>query len=151
EVPRIFQMLRDRSHHVVAIGIRAEKVADLIRHPDQMLDIHRGPSYLAGACAGISAGASRRSGTWPAGSGNTCTAVTLYSGQLVAQSEFSVVTTLVPLSGKWKVVYTTPGATRSVITARKVMEPARLATVTHAPSLMPRCSASCGWISRRSS
>src|SRR5690606_13205868 len=32
------------------------------------------------------------------------TAVTLYSGQLVAQSEASVVTTLAPDSGKWKVV-----------------------------------------------
>ena len=31
--------------------------------------------------------------------GITCTAVTLYSGQLVAQSEFSVVTTLAPDSG----------------------------------------------------
>jgi hypothetical protein len=29
----------------------------------------------------------------------TCTAVTLYSGQFVAQSEFSVVTTLAPDSG----------------------------------------------------
>ena len=34
----------------------------------------------------------------------TCTAVTLYSGQLVAQSEFSVVTTFAPVSGKWNVV-----------------------------------------------
>ena len=34
----------------------------------------------------------------------TCTAVTLYSGQLVAQSELSVVITLAPDSGKWKVV-----------------------------------------------
>ena len=34
----------------------------------------------------------------------TCTAVTLYSGQLVAQSEFSVVTTLAPVTGWWKVV-----------------------------------------------
>ena len=38
----------------------------------------------------------------------TCTAVTLYSGQLVAQSECSVVTTLAPVTGWWKVVYTTP-------------------------------------------
>jgi hypothetical protein len=35
---------------------------------------------------------------------DTCTAVTLYSGQLVAQSELSVVITLAPDSGKWKVV-----------------------------------------------
>ena len=34
----------------------------------------------------------------------TCTAVTLYSGQFVAQSEFSVVITLAPLTGWWKVV-----------------------------------------------
>src|SRR3990167_6683591 len=33
-----------------------------------------------------------------------CTAVTLYSGQLVAQSELSVVITLAPDSGWWKVV-----------------------------------------------
>src|SRR6478735_7803187 len=35
---------------------------------------------------------------------STCTAVTLYSGQFVAQSEFSVVTTLAPVTGWWKVV-----------------------------------------------
>ena len=35
---------------------------------------------------------------------STCTAVTLYSGQLVAQSELSVVITLAPLPGWWKVV-----------------------------------------------
>lgn len=36
--------------------------------------------------------------------GATCTAVTLYSGQLVAQSEKSVVITLACVSGWWKVV-----------------------------------------------
>ena len=36
--------------------------------------------------------------------GDTWTAVTLYSGQLVAQSEYSVVTTLACVSGWWKVV-----------------------------------------------
>ena len=36
--------------------------------------------------------------------GETCTAVTLYSGQLVAQSEKSVVMTLAYVSGWWKVV-----------------------------------------------
>ena len=35
---------------------------------------------------------------------STCTAVTLYSGQFVAQSEFSVVTTLAPVTGWWNVV-----------------------------------------------
>ncbi len=34
----------------------------------------------------------------------TCTAVTLYSGQLVAQSEKSVVMTLAPVFAWWKVV-----------------------------------------------
>jgi len=53
----------------------------------------------------------------------TSTAVTLYSGQLVAQSELSVVMTLAPDSGKWKVVYTTPGAIRSVICARSKVCP----------------------------
>ena len=36
--------------------------------------------------------------------GRTWTAVTLYSGQFVAQSELSVVMTLVPLTGWWNVV-----------------------------------------------
>ena len=36
--------------------------------------------------------------------GATCTAVTLYSGQFVAQSLYSVVTTFAPVSGSWKVV-----------------------------------------------
>jgi hypothetical protein len=34
----------------------------------------------------------------------TSTAVTLYSGQFVAQSELSVVTTFAPVTGWWKVV-----------------------------------------------
>ena len=36
--------------------------------------------------------------------GPTWTAVTLYSGQFVAQSDWSVVTTLAPLTGWWNVV-----------------------------------------------
>ena len=36
--------------------------------------------------------------------GVICTAVTLYSGQLVAQSLYSVATTFAPVSGLWKVV-----------------------------------------------
>src|SRR6185312_11085871 len=81
----------------------------------------------------------------------TSTAVTLYSGQLVAQSEFSVVTTLALVSGKWKVVYTTPGAIRCVTLARSTVSPVRLVSPTQSPSAMPRTSASCGWISSRSS
>src|ERR1019366_3616394 len=74
--------------------------------------------------------------------GDTCTAVTLYSGQFVAQSELSVVTTFTWHSGWWKVVYTTPGATRSVIFARSVVSPARLCTRTQSSSRTPRISAS---------
>src|SRR5256886_19262 len=81
----------------------------------------------------------------------TSTAVTLYSGQLVAQSEFSVVTTLALVSGKWNVVYTTPGAIFSETLARSTVSPARLVSPTQSPSLMPRTSASCGWISSTSS
>src|SRR3954463_8002866 len=63
----------------------------------------------------------------------TCTAVTLYSGQFVAQSELSVVMRFAPDSGKWNVVYTTPGATLSVISTRSTVSPARLVTPTQSP------------------
>src|SRR4029079_12029736 len=62
-----------------------------------------------------------------------CTAVTLYSGQFVAQSEFSVVMRFAPDSGKWNVVYTTPTATLSVIYTRRAVSPARLVTPTQSP------------------
>src|SRR5882762_9327951 len=81
----------------------------------------------------------------------TSTAVTLYSGQLVAQSEFSVVTTFALVSGKWNVVYTTPGAILSLTLARRIVSPARLVNPTQSPCLIPRTSASCGWISNTSS
>ena len=54
-------------------------------------------------------------------------------------------------SGKWKVVYTTPGWTRSVSVARSTVSPARLWMPTQSPSATPRSSASCGWISSMSS
>jgi hypothetical protein len=38
-----------------------------------------------------------------------------------------------------------------VIVARSVVSPARLSSFTQSPSHTPRCSASCGWISSRSS
>src|SRR5882724_4255582 len=37
------------------------------------------------------------------------------------------------------------------MSARSVVSPARLASRTQSPSRTPRCSASCGWISSRSS
>ena len=74
----------------------------------------------------------------------SCTAVTLYSGQLVAQSLLSVVITLAPDTGWWKVVYTTPGFTRSVTLARSTVSPTRLLMPTQSPWLIPRSSASWG-------
>ena len=83
--------------------------------------------------------------------GETSTAVTLYSGQLVAQSEKSVVMTLAPLSGKWKVVYTTPAGTSSLMRAFIIVSPTRLASFTHEPSAIPRSCASDSWRSKMSS
>jgi hypothetical protein len=48
----------------------------------------------------------------------------MYSGQLVAQTELSVVTTLAPLTGWWNVVYTTPGGTSSLMRTRIDVVPA---------------------------
>ena len=61
---------------------------DLIRHLDEV------PLFVIQSLAHTKA----------CDEGRTSTAVTLYSGQLVAQSELSVVITFVPLTGWWKVV-----------------------------------------------
>ena len=54
---------------------------------------------------GVAAGrGSTGSARCPALATVTSTAVTLYSGQFVAQSLFSVVTTLAPVTGWWNVV-----------------------------------------------
>ena len=55
------------------------------------------------ASARRSSNHSARAGRGPVTT-STCTAVTLYSGQFVAQSEFSVVTTFAPVTGWWNVV-----------------------------------------------
>lgn len=68
---------------------------DLVGHAGQGFDAHRQTTVAAPATFTLS-GADRV--------GETSTAVTLYSGQFVAQSEYSVVTTLAPLSGWWNVV-----------------------------------------------
>lgn len=83
----------------------SEECADLVGHGGQALDVH-------GYSAGI--GAMRRARRFWASADSchavgplervTWTAVTLYSGQLVAQSESSVVTTLAWVPGWWKVV-----------------------------------------------
>ena len=59
---------------------------NLVGHCDQMLVLVR-QRWLRSAHAGT------------LDEGRTSTAVTLYSGQFVAQSELSVVITLVPLTG----------------------------------------------------
>jgi len=66
---------------------------NLLGHPDEGLDQHGYRLTVASAPA--------PSTMWspPCRFGDTSTAVTLYSGQLVAQSELSVVTTLAPLTG----------------------------------------------------
>ena len=69
----------------------------------------------------------------------------------MAQSELSVVTTLAPDSGKWKVVYTTPGCIAELTVARITVSPARLLIETWSPVRIPRSSASCGCSSSKSS
>ena len=95
-VPEPIDMSGDRGRCGVGIQL-AELPGDVIAHPDfghQCGHCVCTRSPLASARAAVS-----REVTTP-----TWTAVTLYSGQFVAQSEFSVVTTLAPVTGWWKVV-----------------------------------------------
>lgn len=73
-------------HSLAHVLIHRHVRCNLVSHRDQML-VLVGQRWLRSAHAGTPE------------EGRTCTAVTLYSGQFVAQSEFSVVTTLVPLTG----------------------------------------------------
>ena len=89
----------------LALGV--EELADLVGHIDQAGGVH-GRRYSAGAAAirrlrRLTASALSCQGEGPL-EGETSTAVTLYSGQLVAQSEYSVVTTFAWVEGWWKVV-----------------------------------------------
>jgi len=73
--------------HALTHGLIHRHVrCNLVSHRDQMLILVR-QRWLRFPHAG----------TWD--EGRTWTAVTLYSGQFVAQSELSVVMTLVPLTG----------------------------------------------------
>lgn len=78
-------------HSLTHILIDRHVRCNLVSHCDQMLVLVR-QRWLRFPHAG----------TWD--EGRTWTAVTLYSGQFVAQSELSVVMTLVPLTGWWNVV-----------------------------------------------
>src|SRR5262249_31133871 len=97
----------------LAVGHRLEEAADLVGHLDQDLEMHRSPHLpmvsTPRACASSSSCRSvnalySRCHSEGCATLVTCAAVTLYSGQLVAQSEESVVMTFAPDSGKWKVV-----------------------------------------------
>ena len=80
----------------------AEIRRDLVRHADEISPYH---VALSQRRAGTSV-STRSDGTLVISElvdacrrARTCTAVTLYSGQFVAQSECSVVTTLAPVTG----------------------------------------------------
>src|SRR3989337_683850 len=93
----------------VRVRFGGEECGDVIRHRDQSFDIHRGVfRYQAEGMAGLNPVLrSARIRTCHASGCSTLTtstAVTLYSGQFVAQSEFSVVTTFNPDAGKGNVV-----------------------------------------------
>ena len=94
--PKGAQMVGD-ARSCLLIGETDTVGGDLTGHPGQGLDAH-GYAWIDSApAATVLASGPRRVGA-------TSTAVTLYSGQLVAQSEYSVVITLAPLPGKWNVV-----------------------------------------------
>jgi len=99
--------------HLLGTGIRVgfgrEECGNIIRHRDQSFDIHRvvfrrQADGMAGLNLALRSARMRACQASGCSTLTTSTAVTLYSGQLVAQSEFSVVTTLTPDSGKWNVV-----------------------------------------------
>src|SRR5690606_37576377 len=159
--PEAAQVIGRIGDHPLLVRAVVEVLRDLVRHSNQLCHIHAAAAQLSSSAP---ARAWRRNSSCSSVKASkfcchsdsfvtlcACTAVTLYSGQFVAQSELSVVTTLAPDSGWWNVVYTTPGITRSVISARSTVSPARLLSPTQSPVWMPRCSASCGWISSTSS
>ena len=107
-LPELRQVLGDAVERLLALGKGGEELADAVGQPHQ-----RGSGVDGGAhraCSGsrpcCRRSKSEKSRCQRAGcvTRATCTAVTLYSGQLVAQSLESVVMTLAPDSGKWKVV-----------------------------------------------
>src|SRR5688572_17682534 len=96
-VPEGLEVDRDRLGRPVGRQVR-ELAGDVVAHPG--LGSDQGAHACVAAGSRVSAtDASPRAFATP-----TWTAVTLYSGQLVAQSEFSVVTTFAPVTGWWNVV-----------------------------------------------
>src|SRR5262245_8765384 len=110
-VPEFLDVIGDSGNDVV-LALIGEELADLVRHIDEAVGRHR--AGLSGYSAATRRSAMRRlcrvSSSYSSCHSNgpfdglTCTAVTLYSGQLVAQSKNSVVTTFTCMVGWWKVV-----------------------------------------------
>src|SRR4030042_4674910 len=78
---------------------------------------------------------------------STLTAHTLYSGILATGSNAAMVSSFADASGKWKLAYTMPGGTRSVIQASASMLPLRELTLTRLRPFKPKCRASSGFTS----
>ena len=87
-----------------AIGVSAKCGGDLVGHLHELLAVHQAPPFGSSDSCMPSKEANCRCHSEGVPALRTCTAVTLYSGQLVAQSLFSVVTTFAPDSGWWNVV-----------------------------------------------
>ena len=79
------------------LGHHADASRPTLRRPTPAWRWQRARDHVVRPTASAPVSATRRAG-------ETCTAVTLYSGQLVAQSENSVVTMFARVTGWWKVV-----------------------------------------------
>ena len=110
-VPELLDVAGDLRNGAV-VPLHGEERRDLIGHHHELFDLHTsGAVYQAGlqgrpydldaATWRLLIANSSYSFWYRVGPdvGATCTAVTLYSGQLVAQSLYSVVTTLAPVAG----------------------------------------------------
>ncbi len=86
------------------VGLRIEERGNVIRHGDETLNVHQIKGSMIKRPARTVCAWRRSCHAAGCATFTTCTAVTLYSGQLVAQSEFSVVMRFAPDSGKWNVV-----------------------------------------------
>src|SRR5262245_25912860 len=98
--PEFLEMIRHSGNRFLP-WIGAEEIGDLIGHVNHAVSGHARLRILVVKRL-VSSCCDCHSDIFFAGF--TCTAVTLYSGQLVAQSENSVVTTLAPVMAWWKVV-----------------------------------------------
>jgi hypothetical protein len=100
-VPEFLDVIGDAAHDLVLL-LRLEELADLVamytRRPGDMVYSAATSVWAMRRDCRVSSSYSSCHSVGPL-EGMTCTAVTLYSGQLVARSENSVVTTLAWVSG----------------------------------------------------